>query len=252
MTIRHVLDNPTRSALLGPHAHLAERRGEVLRYPADVCPFVALPDEPDERTWQDAAALLGPGALVPFTGVDADVPPGWEEVGFGPGVQMIDAGIDAVGDDDAVRLGPADVAEMLDLVARTRPGPFLPRTIALGTYLGIRRGGVLVAMAGERLHPPGWTEISAVCTDPDHQGTGLASRLVRAVAAGIRARGEIPFLHAAATNTNAIRLYETLGFRQRRTVTFRAVRIPAAVAVPAQADGPLAARPATGTGEPAV
>ncbi len=254
MTTRHVLDNPARSALLGPHAHLAERRGEVLRYPADVCPFIALPDEPDENTWRDLAALLGPGALVPFTGVDAAVPPGWEEVGFGPGVQMIDAGIDAVDDDDAVRLGPADVTEMLDLVARTRPGPFLPRTIALGTYLGIRRGGALVAMAGERLHPPGWTEISAVCTDPDHQGTGLASRLVRAVAAGIRARGEIPFLHAAATNTNAIRLYETLGFRQRRTVTFRAARVPGGVPVPvpAQADGPLAARPGAGADEPAV
>ncbi|WP_261564933.1 GNAT family N-acetyltransferase [Frankia gtarii] len=248
MTTPHVLDNPARSALLGPHAHLAQRRGDVLCYPADVCPFVALPDEPDQNAWLDAATLLGPGALVPFTGVDAAVPPGWEEVGFGPGVQMIDAGIDAVGDDDAVCLGPADVPAMLDLVARTRPGPFLPRTIALGTYLGIRRGGALVAMAGERLHPPGWTEISAVCTDPDHQGSGLASRLVRAVAAGIRARGETPFLHAAATNTNAIHLYETLGFRLRRTVTFRAVRIPRAV--PGQPAGPLAAE--LSAGEPAL
>ena len=67
-------------------------------------------------------------------------------------------------------------------------------------------------MAGERLHPPGWTEISAVCTDSNYRGQGLATRLVRAVEAGIKARGETPFLHAAATNTNAIRLYEQLGF----------------------------------------
>jgi ribosomal protein S18 acetylase RimI-like enzyme len=108
---------------------------------------------------------------------------------------------------DLVVLGAVDVPEMLDLVARTRPGPFEPETYRLGTYLGVRRAGWLVAMAGERLHPPGYTEISAVCTDPGVRGQGLASTLVRAVAHNIRERGEIPFMHAAATNVNAIRLY---------------------------------------------
>ncbi|WP_442874812.1 GNAT family N-acetyltransferase [Amycolatopsis sp. NBC_00345] len=125
-----------------------------------------------------------------------------------------------------VRLGEADVPEMLDLVARAQPGPFLPRTVFLGTYLGIRHEGALVAMAGERLHPPGWTEISAVCTDPAFRGRGLAARLVRAVGAGIRARGETPFLHAAASNVNAIRLYESLGFRLRREMIFSALQVP--------------------------
>jgi predicted GNAT family acetyltransferase len=81
-------------------------------------------------------------------------------------------------------------------------------------------------MAGERLHPPGWTEISAVCTDAAWRGQGLASRLVLAVAAGIRARSETPFLHAAASNVNAIRLYEELGFRLRKTTVFSATRVP--------------------------
>jgi predicted GNAT family acetyltransferase len=115
---------------------------------------------------------------------------------------------------------------MLDLVERTKPGPFQPRTIELGAYLGIRRGGALVAMAGERLHPPGWTEISAFCTDPLYRGQGMATRLVRALAAGIRARNETPFLHAAATNTSAIRLYESLGFELRQRTEFVAVRVP--------------------------
>ena len=141
-------------------------------------------------------------------------------------MQLVDDGVDARPDAEAVRLGPADVPEMLALVARTRPGPFLPRTVDLGTYLGIRSGGALVAMAGERLHPPGWTEISAVCTDAAHRGRGLATRLVLAVAAGIRDRGEVPFLHAAATNTNAIRLYESIGFRLRRHTRFVALRAP--------------------------
>jgi predicted GNAT family acetyltransferase len=114
---------------------------------------------------------------------------------------------------------------MLDLVARTQPGPFLQRTVELGTYLGVRRDGALVAMAGERLHPPGFTEVSAVCTDPDHRGQGYAARLVQAVVAGIKERGDIPFLHATATNTNAIRLYEALGFRLHRRPVFKVTRV---------------------------
>jgi ribosomal protein S18 acetylase RimI-like enzyme len=140
----------------------------------------------------------------------------------------------------AVRLGAADVPEMLDLVARTRPGPFLPRTVDLGAYWGIRRGGALVAMAGERLRPPGWTEISAVCTHPGHRGKGLATRLVLHVAAGVQAHGDLPFLHAAAANTDAIRLYEALGFVLRRRTVFRRVRVPDRPGAAPTAPGPAA------------
>ncbi|MFC4117656.1 GNAT family N-acetyltransferase [Nonomuraea zeae] len=222
----HPLDNPARESLLGAHAHLAERRGSVLRYPVDVSPFISLPPEPGPADWADIAALAGPGGLVPLSGVISPPPPGWEVVANIPGVQLTGESIMGAPDGEAVRLGPADVPEMLDLVQRTKPGPFLPRTIELGVYLGIRRGGALVAMAGERLHPPGWTEISAVCTDAAHRGRGLATRLVLAVAAGIRARGETPFLHASAGNVHAIRLYESLGFRLRRTTQFQSVMVP--------------------------
>lgn len=222
----HPLDNPAYAALTGPHAHLAERRGNALRYPVDVSPFVALPQHPDAQDWADIAALAGAGAIIPLAGVDVPPPDGWEIVSRGAGVQLVDDGVVAAPDDEAIRLTTADVPEMLALVERTRPGPFLPRTIELGTYLGVRRAGELIAMAGERLHPPGWTEISAVCTDTAYRGQGLATGLVHAVAHGIRQRGDTPFLHAAAGNTNAIRLYESLGFRLRRTRTFQTVRIP--------------------------
>jgi ribosomal protein S18 acetylase RimI-like enzyme len=223
----HPLDHPVRASLSGPHAHFAERRGEVLRYPLDVSPFLALPDEPTAQDWADLAALAGPGAVVPLAVVGPAAPAGWDSVFSMQGVQMIDDGVAAAPDGAAVRLTAADVPEMLDLVERTRPGPFLPRTVEMGTYLGLREHGELIAMAGERLHPAGFTEISAVCTAPSHRGRGLATRLVLAVAHGIRQRGETPFLHAAATNTGAIRLYEGLGFRLRTTVHFGAVRVPA-------------------------
>lgn len=224
------LDNPAWTSLTGPHARFAERHGQVVRYPLDVATFVGLPDRPDERVWSDVAALAGPDAIVPIT--STLVPPAdWEVVERIEVVQLVEDGLGVAEDAEAVRLGPADVPEMLDLVERTQPGPFRPRTVELGAYLGIRRGGTLVAMAGERLRPPGWTEISAVCTDPAHRGQGLATRLVLAVAAGIRARGEQALMHAAATNTSAIRLYESLGFRVRTPAAITLLRVPAHTAV---------------------
>ncbi|MDX3801862.1 GNAT family N-acetyltransferase [Streptomyces sp. AK04-3B] len=226
----YILDNPAWAALTGPHAHFAERVGHAVRYQQDVAPFHAVSDEDDPRAWADLAVLVGPGGTAAVRGV-TEAAEGWEVVHTGHGVQLVGTALRAEPDPEAVRLGPDDVPEILDLVARTEPGPYLPRTVELGAYLGIRHEGRLIALAGERLHPPGWTEISAVCTDPAHRGRGLATRLVRAVAAGIEERGERPFLHAAAANANAIRLYESIGFTLRRRTAFSLVRHTAA-AVP--------------------
>jgi ribosomal protein S18 acetylase RimI-like enzyme len=220
----HPLDNPVLRSLTGAHARLALTQGRAVRYPADMSPFAALPGEPCAADWADAARLLGPGEVVLFPGLGATPPPGWEVAGRGEGVQLVADTLAAEPDPEAVPLGPADVPAMLRLSERTKPGPFLPRTIELGSYLGIWRDGELVAMAGERFRPPGWTEVSAVCTDPAWRGHGFASRLTRAVAAGIAARGETPFLHAVASNTTAIRLYKELGFSHRRDITFWALR----------------------------
>lgn len=221
------LDNVAWWALTGPQAGLAQRCGQAVRYRPEVAPFAALPDEPDERAWADLAGLAGAGATVLLAGPERTAPAGWDAVASIPGVQYDGAGIAVAPDPEAVVLGPADVPEMLDLVARTQPGPFLRSTIAMGTYLGLRdASGALVAMAGERMRPPGWTEISAVCTDPAHRGRGLATRLVRAVGAVIRARGEVPFLHTAQSNTPAIAVYERMGFVLRRPTTFVALRVP--------------------------
>jgi ribosomal protein S18 acetylase RimI-like enzyme len=186
---------------------------------------MGLPDAPGPDDWADAAALAGPGGMVFTPGTDAPFPGDWEVLGRGAGVQMVAESLEPAADSEAVVLGPADIPDMLDLAARAKPGPFGPRTIEFGTYLGIRRDGKLVAMAGERLRPPGYTEVSAVCTDPEWRGYGFASRLSRAVAAIITARGETPFLHAVAANTNAIRLYESLGFTLRRPIVFPRARV---------------------------
>ncbi len=220
------LDNPVWASLDGPHAKFAERHGRAARYPADIAAFAMPADIHDPRAWADLAQLFGPGADVFVAAPGLTPPPGWAAPVVVPGVQMIDEGMPAAPDDEAVVLGEADLVEILDLVERTKPGPFRPRTIDLGTYLGIRRDGKLIAMAGERLRPPGYTEISAVCTDPAYRGQGLAARLMGAVAHGIRARGDTPFLHAAGFNTGAIRLYEKLGFVHRTDVVFASYTTP--------------------------
>jgi ribosomal protein S18 acetylase RimI-like enzyme len=231
----NLLDNPCWYALNGPQAGFAERKGRARRFQPDFCPFYGMPDEPTTQDWADVAALAGPGGLVTLSATMTPFPQEWELVFGGPGVQLVAGKPDGrtvladhavLADDEIIRLGPADVPEVLDLVGRTRPGPFRPRTIELGAYLGIRRAGALVAMAGERLRMPGFTEISAVCTDDAWRGHGFGSRLTLAVAAGIRARGEVPFLHAIATNADAIRLYEQLGFEHRRTTMFKTARVP--------------------------
>ncbi len=198
-------------------------RGRARRYPVDVAPFLALPSSPSAQDWRDAASLVTPGTYAAVRHSGAELPDAWQAVEAFDLVQMVGERVTGVDCSEAIPLGAADVPEMLELVAQTEPGPFLTRTVELGDYLGIRCDGVLVAMAGERFHLDGWTEISAVCTKPDYRGQGLASRLIGALIAGIQLRSQRAFLHVLDTNTGAIRLYEELGFRVRQTATITVV-----------------------------
>jgi ribosomal protein S18 acetylase RimI-like enzyme len=224
-----ILDNPVWAALTGPQAAFADRYGRGARFLPDVSMFAALDDPTDPDAWHDLGALAGPGGEALVAAPTLTAPPDWTRTGGASGVQLVAADdVPAAPDPEAVVLTDADLPEILDLVERTRPGPFRKRTADLGTYLGIRRDGALIAIAGERMRLPGHTEISAVCTDPAFRGAGLASRLIRAVSFGIRQSGAVPFLHAATENTGAIRLYEQLGFVRRTGMEFAAYRIPGA------------------------
>ncbi|WP_250003533.1 GNAT family N-acetyltransferase [Actinoplanes sp. M2I2] len=216
-----MLENPAWAALSGPQACFAEASGDAARYLSDIAPWCAMADLTDPSGWADLATLTDHAAL---TAPAIDPPPGWEPVTVLAGVQMVGHTMTGVHDPATVRLTETDVPEMLDLVSRAKPGPFGKRTVELGDYLGIRHEGRLVAMAGERFRLPGWTEVSAVCTDPAFRGQGLGARLTMAVAAGLLERGDLPFLHVAADNAAAIRLYERLGFQVSHEVVFATYR----------------------------
>jgi predicted GNAT family acetyltransferase len=224
-----VLANPAWHALRGPQAAVAEGGPLAFRYQPDVALFAALPDDPTTEAWDQLGDVVGPGGYA-FLARDV-VPPrlGWEQVVSVAAVQMVATSVDGELDDNAQRLSVDDVTEILALVERTEPGPFGPRTIELGEYFGIRDDdgdGALIAMAGERMFPSPYREISAVCTDESHRGKGLAARLVRHLVARIHERGETPILHAREDNANAIRLYEHLGFTHSNLFTVTGYRAP--------------------------
>jgi ribosomal protein S18 acetylase RimI-like enzyme len=217
------LDNPVYAALTGAQAPFAQTRGRVVRYRPDVGPFFAFPSKPSLEDWADAVHLVPPGTYAAHLDTGDAAPDPWTAVDEFDVAQMVAEEVLGTDDPEAILLGPADVPEMLELVRQTNPGPFLNRTIELGRYLGIRREGVLVAMAGERMHFAGWREISAVCTAPTHRGQGLATRLIGAIGSVIHGRSEKAFLHVLTTNAGAIALYDELGFSVRTTRTITVV-----------------------------
>jgi ribosomal protein S18 acetylase RimI-like enzyme len=212
-----LLDRPIWSALTTSQKHLAEGGPRAMRYPVDMTPFADMVD-------MSAASFAALGDLLPdsqvaalFTPEPVIVPDGFKVVLAETGEQMIGSPADSpLREVEIVTLGKADVPAMLALTALTKPGPFAARTHELGTFLGIRAGGELVAMTGERMKPGNFTEMTAVCVHPDHRGRGYAQALLSAVARQIEARGEIPFLHVFSSNASAIALYQRQGMRIRR------------------------------------
>jgi len=211
-----VLDHCIWNALSTCHASFAEGDDSAKRYPPAVTALAAVRDL-SSKSFESLARIMTPEDTgIFFLDSLPAVPASWHVARKVPLAQMVWSGsADAQDGNGIEQLSITDVDEMLALTELTKPGPFGKRTPELGTYLGIRDGGRLVAMVGERLRLRGFTEVSAVCTHPEYQGRGFARTLISAVVRRIAERGETPFLHVAQVNTRAIRVYEELGFKTR-------------------------------------
>jgi predicted GNAT family acetyltransferase len=213
----HPLDHPIWTALTTTQQALAEGDARARRYPTEVTPFADMPDLSAEN-FAALAALMSPTDIaVLFTPEAVKAPAEFKVVLADTGEQMIGTPIETPANGvDIVTLGVDDVPDMVELTALTKPGPFSTRTHELGTFLGIRVDGQLVAMAGERMKPAHYTEMTAVCVHPSHRGRGYGQILLSAISRQIVSRGEIPFLHVFTSNHSAIALYRRQGMEIRR------------------------------------
>jgi ribosomal protein S18 acetylase RimI-like enzyme len=218
--MEHILDRPVWTALTTRQAELGLGDARARRYRPEINLFAAAADRTPEQL--EALAALADGTIGT---VEAEPLPALPGLGLRKEAtvnQMIATGSPGLVDGFApVPLGEPDAAEMLALATLTEPGPFRTETWRMGRFVGIREGGRLVAMAGERMRAPGFTEVSGVCTHPDFQGRGYAGKLMRAVIDRIIGEGDAAFLHVYPHNQGAIGLYEALGFRFRAQLSFQ-------------------------------
>lgn len=221
----HPLDRPLWNALTGrlkTHALGDER---AVRIDPELGVFLAAADDSlASRTALNALAAAYPGSgLVEREGGPMEaVLPDQPVVSRSPCVQMTCQALTASKTPEIAfeALGDADAAEMLALATLTKPGPFRSRTHELGGFVGVRREGRLIAMAGNRLRVDGFTELSGVCVHPDFRGQGLAGSLSRVVVARVLETGEQAVLHAYAGHEATVRLYESLGFSARARMIY--------------------------------
>jgi predicted GNAT family acetyltransferase len=220
-----LLDRPIWTALATRQAHFGETKGLARRYRPDVLPFAATETD-DPQAVADLLNLTQPGETSLILSAGPLVPAkGFEMLSTAPVVQMIAVDVPQAAPDQAiVPLAEADAEEMLALATLTKPGPFSLKSLELGRFWGVRDGGRIVAMAGERMKQPGFTELSGVCTHPDHRGKGYARRLSLHVAGQIKETGDRSYLHAYASNASAIGLYQSIGFTLRSAMHVAALR----------------------------
>jgi len=220
--VKDVLHNPVYNALLSGDASLGFGTEKVKYFDEQVSPFAGF-DQDYDKGFKDLYNLLPVGRNILYaTPQLIEEPAGWQILAEVKGLQFVFVeGTNSDGHSiNPVPLNDSNIEEMVHLAALTKPGPFGPRTIEFGHYHGIFENNQLVAMTGQRLHVANYTEISAVCTHPNHLGKGYAAALMLHQMNLIRSRGQQAYLHVRADNSRAISLYERLGFKVQRPMNF--------------------------------
>lgn len=220
--MKDVLTNPVFHALCSGDRELSLGSADVKYFDEEVSPFVGIADQYNLGFQQLYDIFPGGRRILHACPEKITIPKGWQLKHEIEGLQFVFEGKLTAGLEFSklVSLEVKHVTQMIDLAILTKPGPFAKRTIEFGSYYGIFENEVLVAMTGQRLHVYNYSEISAVCTHPDHSGKGYARTLLQHQLMLILQQGQIPFLHVRADNQRAIELYEKSGFVVSRPMNF--------------------------------
>jgi GNAT superfamily N-acetyltransferase len=217
-----LLDNPGWHALQTTHRQFAAGTDAIQRYPADVLRIAACA-RPSIANLHAIEPWVSPGEKVFIVGDIPPLPENWTNYINIDCTQMVCPKLKSIAVKEQVTiqlLKGDDHEEMIALINLVQPGFFFKNTYQLGDYFGIRKDGKLVAVAGERLKMTGLTEVSAVVTHPDYTGRGYAQQLVYHVSVKNFEEGNTPFLHLLTTNERAKKVYELVGFEERRVIPF--------------------------------
>jgi GNAT superfamily N-acetyltransferase len=222
--------NPVWHALETRQRQFAQYAGNACKYQMDVAPFAAVGSRSQEAS-QQLHSLLAPKEIVYMMGAAPVEVPGLVLQGTLAGLQMMFPECSPYGRArlrrkdvfEIVRLSCADAADMVELTTLAFPGYFRMRTCEMGSYYGVRIGGRLVSMAGERFAFDRYVEISGVCTHPEYTGRGYAAELITRLLEDHRRDGWLSCLHLSASNKRAKDLYERLGFTVSGKVNFHRV-----------------------------
>jgi len=112
-------------------------------------------------------------------------------------------------------LSPDDLPDLLRLYAEAYPGnAFDRRMLETGQYIGVRRAGALVAVAGVHVWSPVYrvAALGNVTTHPAARGQGLATAAVAALCRKLLDTVDVVSLNVKADNAAAIAVYQRLGF----------------------------------------
>lgn len=230
-----LIDNPIWSSLMTTHAHLARGDSRARRYQEDINSLAGLV-APSRLAFDSLARLLErQERVVLFLDTASDLPDYMEIVYTTQLFQMIcdcnddwsnQAGYAAQNPDvKVIALGVDDTPAIAALGEVMTPMRLRPGASEIGNFIGVRDRGQLIAMAGERLRFPGYTEISGVCTHPEFEGRGLAAMLVTQMVKRIHRRGDTACLHVTADNPRAVKLYRRLKFKLRRSFQLVVLRL---------------------------
>jgi ribosomal protein S18 acetylase RimI-like enzyme len=118
------------------------------------------------------------------------------------------------------RVERSDLARLDAFLRRHGATAWSAESFETGPYVWVRENDEVVAAAGVHFETPFVGQVANVLVRDSHRGRGLGAAVTAAVARRLRERGRLVSLFVRSDNASAVRLYERLGFRRVRQLSY--------------------------------